>query len=85
MYELLDPETKCSGLILRGFVLHYLLLSVDVVLCLSLELCSLDIALQQYNTGADEVDCGSWIRWLVSRVKSCADKLGGGRGKDTVQ
>ena len=23
------------------------------------------------------VDCDSWIWWLVSRVRSCADKLGG--------
>ena len=25
-----------------------------------------------------QIDCGSWIRWLVSRIRSCADKLGGG-------
>ena len=32
-----------------------------------------------------EVYCGSWIRWLVSRIKSCADKLEGGRERDAVQ
>ena len=29
--------------------------------------------------------CDSWIRWLVSRNKSCADKLGGGWERDEVQ
>ena len=24
------------------------------------------------------VDCGSWIQWLASRTRSCADNLGGG-------
>ena len=40
-----------------------------------------------YSTtpGWTQVDCGSWIRWLVSRIRSCADKLGGGRERDTVQ
>ena len=32
-----------------------------------------------------QVDCGSWIRWLVSRIRSCADKLGDGKEIDTVQ
>ena len=63
--------------------MHYLL---PVVLSLSLELFSLGIALQYY-TGEDDcqADCGSWIRWLVSRIRSCADNLGGGWGKDEVQ
>ena len=25
---------------------------------------------------------GSWIRWQVSRIRSCADKLEGGRERD---
>ena len=55
MYELLDPETKVQ-----------LFLSVEVVLCVSLELCPLDIIALQYYTGVDaSTDCGSWIRWLV--------------------
>ena len=32
-----------------------------------------------------QVDCGSWIRWLVSRIRICADKLGGGWERDKVQ
>ena len=32
-----------------------------------------------------QVDCGSWIQWLVSRIRSCTDKLGGGRERDKVQ
>ena len=34
-------------------VLHYLVRSADVVLCVSLELFPLDAALQQYYTGED--------------------------------
>ena len=56
-------------------VLHYLL---------SLEVCPLDIALQSNVPGWMQVDCGSWIRWLMSRIRSCADKLGGSRESDTV-
>ena len=32
-----------------------------------------------------QIDCGSWVRWLVDRTRSCADKLGGGRENNTVQ
>ena len=32
-----------------------------------------------------QVDCGSWIRWLASRIRSCADKLGCGWERDEVQ
>ena len=32
-----------------------------------------------------QVDCRSWIRWLISRTRSCDDKLGGGRERDKVQ
>ena len=32
-----------------------------------------------------QLDCGSWIRWLVSRIKSCADKLRGGWERDEVR
>ena len=32
-----------------------------------------------------QVDCGSWIRWLVIRVRSCVHKLGGGKEIDKVQ
>ena len=31
------------------------------------------------------VDCGSWLRRLVSGIRSCADKLGGGWERDKVQ
>ena len=78
-------RTKCSVLILRFFcVLHYLLLSVDVVLRVSLELCPLDIYFSTIP-GWMQCDCGSWIRWPVGRIRSCADNLGGGRERDIVQ
>ena len=32
-----------------------------------------------------QLDCGSWIRRRVSRIRSCADKLGNGWDKDEVQ
>ena len=40
-----------------------------------------------YNTttGRMTAVCDSWIRWLVSRIKSCADRLGGGWERDEVQ
>ena len=38
-----------------------------------------------YQTHVFQVDWGSWIRWLVSRIRSCADKLGDGKEIDTVQ
>ena len=41
-----------------------------------------------YNSttpGRMRVDCDSLIRWLVNRSRSCADKLGGGWERDTVQ
>ena len=28
---------------------------------------------------------GSWIRWLVGRIRCCDDKLGGGWERDVVQ
>ena len=85
MYELLDPETKMQRSDSTFFVLHYLL-SVDVVLCVSSELCPLGIALHKSTTpGWMQAEYGSWIRWLVSRTRSDADKLGGGGERDTVQ
>ena len=67
-------------------VLHYLLLAVDVVVCVSLEVLSLALH-HMYNTtpGRMPVVCGSWIRWLVSRIGSGADKLGGDWEEDEVQ
>ena len=32
-----------------------------------------------------QVDCGSWTRWLVTRIRCCAVKLGGGWERDEVQ
>ena len=32
-----------------------------------------------------QVVCGSWIRWLVSRIRICVDKLGGGWERDNLQ
>ena len=32
-----------------------------------------------------QLDCGSWIRWMVSSIRSCADKLGGGWERDKIQ
>ena len=32
-----------------------------------------------------QVVCGSWIRWMVSRIISCPDKLGGGREREELQ
>ena len=32
-----------------------------------------------------QVDFGSWVWWLVCRIRSCADKLGGGWEGDEVQ
>ena len=32
-----------------------------------------------------QVGCGPWIRWLVSRIKSCADKVGGGWERGQIQ
>ena len=29
--------------------------------------------------------CGSWVRWLVSRIRSRADKLGGRWKREKVQ
>ena len=40
-----------------------------------------------YNSatpGRMQVDCGSWIRWLVCRVRSCADKPGDGWKKEST-
>ena len=31
-----------------------------------------------------QLACGSWIRWLLRRIRSCADKLGRGRDRDKV-
>ena len=49
----------------------------------------IDIALQKQYYGSTprrmQVGCGSWIRWLVSRTRSCADKLEGGWERDKVQ
>ena len=70
------------------FVLYYLLLSVDVVLRVYLELFSLGIALQHCSSttpGRMQVGYGPWIRWLVSRIRSCADKLGGGWERDKAE
>ena len=68
------------------FVLHHIL-SVDVTPSITLELISLYIVHYMYNNtpGRMQVGCGSWVRWLVSRTRSCADKLGGGRERDPVQ
>ena len=60
------------------FVLHYPFFSVDVTLSVSLELFSLDRIALSTTPGMMQVVCGSWFRWLVSRIRSCADKLGGG-------
>ena len=38
-----------------------------------------------YTPGRMQVYCGSWIRWLVSSIRSCADKLVGGWERDQVQ
>ena len=68
-------------------MLYYLLLSVDVVLRIFLELFSLDVSLEMYCTAPGRMQrvCGSCIRWLVSRIRSCVDKLGGGWERDQVQ
>ena len=78
MCEQLDPHTKAQWVRSYGLqISHYVLISVDVALCVSLELCSLHFVALQYYTGEDamRVDCGSWIRWLSSRARSCADTL----------
>ena len=67
------------------FVLHYPFFSVDVTLSVSLELFSLDRIALSTTPGMMQVVCGSWFRWLVSRIRSCADKLGGGWEWDEVQ
>ena len=40
-----------------------------------------------YSTkpGRMQVVCGPWIRWFVSRIRSCADKLGGGWERDKLR
>ena len=53
---------------------------------LSLELCPLEVALQHCTVPARmQVECGSWIRWLGSRTRSCADNLGSGKEIDKVR
>ena len=37
------------------------------------------------TSGRMHLDCFSWIRWLVSRIRTCADKLCGGWKRDEVQ
>ena len=89
MYKLLDPVNK-TKVQLFDFTRYVFLiisppsLSVDVALRASLELCPEDIELQYYTPGWMQADCGWWIRWLVSRIRSSADKLGRGREIYTV-
>ena len=78
-YELLDPvltscwtlRPMCSVFDPTAFR-HCTTSPSVVVLCVSLELCPLPT-----GPGRMLVYCGSWIRWLVSRIRNCVDKLGG--------
>ena len=80
MYELLDPET-----VVQRFD------PTLVLYCTASFLSTLSFAyllkIMHYSTtpGWMQCDRGSWIRWLVRRIRSCADKLGGGRERYTVQ
>ena len=62
---------------------QYLLLST----LSSAYLWSYFLLILHYSTapGKMQLDCGSWIRWLLSRIRSCADKLGGVWKRDELQ
>ena len=66
-------------------VLHHLLLSVDVVLCVSVLYSPVLHYTHSSTPGRMQVVCGSWICWLFRRIRSGAVKLGGGWEKDNVQ
>ena len=90
MYELLDPETTVQRVRPYALYIRIALLFNSFPSTLSsgyLWNCLLDIALQctvSTTPGKMKVDCGSWIPWLVRRIRSCADKLQGGWKRDTV-
>ena len=54
------------------------------IVCLgSIPLDTLHYTAVTTTPGRMQVDCGSWIPWLVSRIRSCADKLQGDRERHT--
>ena len=85
LYELLDPQTKVQRVRSFGLQIWHNLLFVDFVVFVSLELSTSGTALKYFAGGCKYIYCDSWIRWLVSRIRSCADKLGGGWESDEVQ
>ena len=76
---------KRSRLILRLFRI-----ALPPYFCRRYPLRMFGIMSSRYRTtalhrGWMQVDCGSWIRWVFSWIRSRADKLGRGRDRDTVR
>ena len=83
MFWCILSDGKHNILQIFHFSSHYLLIYVDVVLCVSLELFIQILHCSQYyctpwHPGRMQVVGGPWTRWLINRIRSCADKLGGG-------
>ena len=84
LYELLDPEAEAQGIRPYGFqTLHYSTSFLWTLSSAYLWIYVLQILHYSATRVRLQVDCVSSIRSPVNRIRSCADKLGGGweRGK----